>query len=167
MNKTYIQVKLIDGETKTYAPVRNVVNVIEQVAGLRLVDSSVIRLVVGDTIINASAYHSVNGNKYIDYDIHHTLFGQLQTAKDVSIIAALVKQLKVNQMSTMSNLHQQIQELAHDLGDEAGYEWATVIAIADELNISMSLVESVLDSCDSEFDDFDFEYNNEKEYDFA
>ncbi len=75
MNKTYIQVKLIDGETKTYAPVRNVVNVIEQVAGLRLVDSSVIRLVVGDTIINASAYHSVNGNKYIDYDIHHTLFG--------------------------------------------------------------------------------------------
>ena len=60
-------------------------------------------------------------------------------------------------MSTMSNLHQQIQELAYDLGDEAGYEWATVIAIADELNISMALVESVLDYCDSEFDDFDFD----------
>jgi tRNA U34 2-thiouridine synthase MnmA/TrmU len=70
-------------------------------------------------------------------------------------------------MSTTSELHQQIVELAYDLGDEAGHEWATVIAIADELNVPMYLVETVLDYCDSEFDDFDYEYSEDKEFEYA
>jgi hypothetical protein len=75
LNKTYIQVKLVDGESKTYTLVRNIVGAIEQVVGLRLVDSSTIRLAVdAKTTINSTAYHTVQGLKYIDYVLHRNLF---------------------------------------------------------------------------------------------
>lgn len=58
-------------------------------------------------------------------------------------------------MSMMSNLHQQIRDMAFDLGDDMGHEWATVFAIAEELDVPLGTVESVLDHQDEEFD---FEY---------
>ena len=55
-------------------------------------------------------------------------------------------------MGAIKNLEITVQEMAHQLGDDFGFEDSTVEYIASELQISMDEVREILDESDSDWD---------------
>ncbi len=55
-------------------------------------------------------------------------------------------------MNAVQNLEITVQEMAHQLGDDFGFEDSTVEYIASELQISMDEVREILDESDSDWD---------------
>lgn len=51
-------------------------------------------------------------------------------------------------MGAIKDLAITVQEMAHQLGDDFGFEDSTVEYIASELQISMDEVREILDECD-------------------
>ena len=55
-------------------------------------------------------------------------------------------------MGAIKNLEITVQEMAHQLGDDFGFEDSTVEYIASELQISMDEVREILDESNSDWD---------------
>ncbi len=55
-------------------------------------------------------------------------------------------------MNAVQNLEITVQEMAHQLGDDFGFEDSTVEYIASELQISIDEVREILDESDSDWD---------------
>ena len=53
-------------------------------------------------------------------------------------------------MNAINDLATTVQEMAHQLGDDFGFEDSTVEYIASELQISMDEVREILDESDSD-----------------
>jgi DNA-directed RNA polymerase sigma subunit (sigma70/sigma32) len=51
-------------------------------------------------------------------------------------------------MDAIKNLAITVQEMAHQLGDDFGFEDSTVEYIASEMQISMDEVREILDECE-------------------
>lgn len=58
-------------------------------------------------------------------------------------------------MSKMSELILEIQSMAHDMGDDFGFDPETVTTIAEALNVPADIVADALASDDDSYDDYD------------